>query len=296
MPFIIKWLGNDTWGRLMCTVSMFAIVGPFIAAIIMPSIKRSEQERLVETRGTVSYVPIVVMLTVSAILAAIYIAIILQAIYPSATSVIAAVLLMLAILAVMAIIPNPFRHRLSNIEKRFINNINERENHRTGREHNLVSDLHLAHMTIGHACPFAGERLRDLDLRSRYGVNIASIQRGGKLRAVPTGDMRIFPSDVLGVIGTEEQIQRLLPLVEAQKEHVETPANEMKFVHFAISGNSPIVGQRLENTKLREDYGALLVAVQRGEDNYISPTPDLLFKTGDILWIVGDPQLLSKLK
>ena len=296
MPFIIKWLGNDTLGRLTCAVSTFAIVGPFIAAILMPTIKRSEHEQLIETNGTVSYVPIVVMLTVSAILAAIFIAIILQAIYPSAASVIAAVLLMLAILVVMVVIPNPFRHRLSNIEKRFINNINERENHRTGREHNLVSDLHLAHMTVGHGCPFSGERLRNLDLRSRYGVNIVSILRAGKLHTVPSGDMRIFPGDMLGVIGTEEQIQRMLPLVEAQNEHAESDIPEVKFTHFAISAKSPIVGQRLENTRLREDYGALLVAVQRGEDDYISPTPDLLFKAGDILWIVGNPKQLAQLK
>ena len=296
MPFIIKWLGNDTLGRLACAVSTFAIVGPFIAAILMPTIKRSEHEQLIETNGTVSYVPIVVMLTVSAILAAIFIAIILQAIYPSAASVIAAVLLMLAILVVMVVIPNPFRHRLSNIEKRFINNINERENHRTGREHNLVSDLHLAHMTVGHGCPFEGERLRNLDLRSRYGVNIVSILRAGKLHTVPSGDMRIFPGDMLGVIGTEEQIQRMLPLVEAQNEHAESDIPEVKFTHFAISAKSPIVGQRLENTRLREDYGALLVAVQRGEDDYISPTPDLLFKAGDILWIVGNPKQLAQLK
>ena len=296
MPFIIKWLGNDTLGRLTCAVSTFAIVGPFIAAILMPTIKRSEHEQLIETNGTVSYVPIVVMLTASAILAAIFIAIILQAIYPSAASVIAAVLLMLAILVVMVVIPNPFRHRLSNIEKRFINNINERENHRTGREHNLVSDLHLAHMTVGHGCPFSGERLRNLDLRSRYGVNIVSILRAGKLHTVPSGDMRIFPGDMLGVIGTEEQIQRMLPLVEAQNEHAESDIPEVKFTHFAISAKSPIVGQRLENTRLREDYGALLVAVQRGEDDYISPTPDLLFKAGDILWIVGNPKQLARLK
>ena len=108
--------------------------------------------------------------------------------------------------------------------------------------------------------------------------------------------MRIFPGDVLGVIGTEDQIQRMLPLVEAQDERVEMPNLDVKFIHFAIGEQSPIVGQRLESTRLREDYGALLVAVQRGEDDFISPTPDLLFKSGDILWIVGDPKQLSKLK
>ncbi len=108
--------------------------------------------------------------------------------------------------------------------------------------------------------------------------------------------MRIFPGDVLGVIGNEEQIQRMLPLVEAQHNQGEAPNNEVKFIHFAISKQSPLIGIALENTKLREDYGALLVAVQRGEDDYISPTPDLTFHAGDILWIVGNPKQLAPLK
>ena len=108
--------------------------------------------------------------------------------------------------------------------------------------------------------------------------------------------MRIFPGDVLGVIATEEQIQRMLPLFEAQNETVDISYNDIKFVHFSIGAKSPIVGKALESTNLREDYGALLVAVQRNEDDYISPSPDLVFNTGDILWIVGDPKQLAPLK
>jgi len=296
LPLLFKWLGNGPLGRLTCAATTLAIVVPFIAAIILPSIKKSEHQRLVETNGTVSYVPIVVMVILSAILATIFIAIILQAIYPSAVSVIAAILLVLATVIALAVVPSPFRHRLSNVEKRFLDNINERENRRTGRDRNLVSDLHLAYMTVGHDCPFVGDRLRNLDLRSRYGINLVNIQRAGKLHPVPSGDMRIFPGDVLGVIGTEEQIQRILPLVEAQHEQGEVASQEVKFVHFSISEKSPIVGKRLESTRLREDYGALLVAIQRNEDEYISPTPDLEFHAGDILWIVGDTKQLSKLK
>jgi CPA2 family monovalent cation:H+ antiporter-2 len=211
--------------------------------------------------------------------------------------VISAVVLVFAILFAAAVLPTPLRKRLTNIEQRFISNINERENRRTGRENNLVSDLHLAYMKVGHSCPFVGEKLRNLDLRTRYGVNLAGIQRGGKRYPVPSGDMRIFPGDVLGVIATEEQIQRMLPLVEAQNEQGDDNSiPDVKFVHFAISEQSPIVGVKLEKAGLREDYGALLVAVQRGEDDYISPTPGLTFLAGDILWIVGNPKQLSSLK
>ena len=296
MPFILKYLGTNAWGRLACVTATLAIVAPFITSIILPTVKRSEQERLVESSGSVSYVPLVLMSILSAILSTIYLTSILDGVYSSAVSIMVAILLVVIALILISTVPTPLRRRVSNIEKRFINNINERENRRTGREHNLVSDLQVAYMTVGHDCPFVGDRLRNLDLRSRYGVNLVNIQRGNKLHPVPTGDMRIFPGDVLGVIGNEEQIQRMLPLVEAQHNQAEAPSNEVKFIHFAIGERSPLVGIALENAKLREDYGALLVAVQRGEDDYISPTPDLTFDAGDILWIVGDPKQMAPLK
>ncbi len=297
MPLMMTWLGGSEWARMASVLTSLAIIGPFVLSIMMPTVKRSEQALLVETNGNVSYVPIVVMAIISLILSTIFIAIMVQGVYHSATAVISAVVLVFAILFAAAVLPTPLRKRLTNIEQRFISNINERENRRTGHENNLVSDLHLAYMKVGHSCPFVGEKLRNLDLRTRYGVNLAGIQRGGKRYPVPSGDMRIFPGDVLGVIATEEQIQRMLPLVEAQNEQGDDNSiPDVKFVHFAISEQSPIVGVKLEKAGLREDYGALLVAVQRGEDDYISPTPGLTFLAGDILWIVGNPKQLSSLK
>lgn len=296
MPLIMKLMNGGSWGRLASVATTLIIVGPFIASIIIPSIKRMEYDQLGQERGQVSYVPIVVLFIINLVLSTVFIAIILDGVYQSAAAMIAAVILVLVTLIIITLLPTPLRKRINNIEKRFINNINERENRRTGHENNLVSDLHLAYMKVGHDCPFIGDRLRNLDLRSRYGVNLVNIQRGSKLYAVPSGEMRIFPGDVLGVIGTEEQIQRMLPLVEAQKETGEATIPDVKLLHFAVADNASIIGERLENARLREDYGALLIAVQRGEDNYISPTPDLVFKLGDILWIVGNAKQLAPLK
>ena len=296
MPLIMKLMNGGSWGRLASVATTLIIVGPFIASIIIPSIKRMEYDQLGQERGQVSYVPIVVLFIINLVLSTVFIAIILDGVYQSAAAMIAAVILVLVTLIIITLLPTPLRKRINNIEKRFINNINERENRRTGHENNLVSDLHLAYMKVGHDCPFIGDRLRNLDLRSRYGVNLVNIQRGSKLYAVPSGEMRIFPGDVLGVIGTEEQIQRMLPLVEAQKETGEAAIPDVKLLHFAVADNASIIGERLENARLREDYGALLIAVQRGEDNYISPTPDLVFKLGDILWIVGNAKQLAPLK
>ena len=296
MPLVMRWLGGGVWAQLASVALTISIVGPFIASMILPSVKREEYDQLVEDNGTVSYVPFVVMIIISGVLSAIYLAVILQGIYSSATAVMAAILLALATILVLTFLPMPMRRRINRMERRFINNINQRENNRTGHENTLVSDLHVAYMTVGHDCPFVGDRLRNLDLRTRYGVNLVNIQRAGKVYPVPSGEMRIFPGDLLGVIGTEEQIQRMLPLVEAQNNVIDTPDYDVRFIHFAIGESSSIVGVKLENARLREDYGALLVAVQRGPDDYISPTPDLTFRPGDILWIVGNPKQLASLK
>ncbi len=296
IPLMFKWLGTSDWARFATALTSLILVAPLLISIMMPTVKRSEHELLVKASGNVSLVPIVVMTIISLILATILTASLMQGVYPSQAAVPIAVAAVVVIVVSVTLFPTPLRKRLTNIEHQFINNINERENRRTGREHNLVSDLHLAYMRVGNDCPFVGEKLRNLDLRTRYGVNVASIQRSGKQFAVPSGDMRIFPNDVLGVIANEEQIQRLLPLVEAQSIHADTTNLEIKFIHFAITEQSPIVGKKLEDTHLREDYGGLLVAVQRGENDYLSPTRDLLFKPGDILWIVGDTQKLAALK
>ncbi len=292
MPLANQWLGGAL-GRLTGVGLTLLIISPFLYAIILPSIKSSEKAKLSELWGRISYLPLVLMALFSLVLTAMLIVWVLSGNYSSHASIIAAVV----IVQVLALVLAPFmRKRLRRIEERFIGNVNVRENRRTGRNNVLVSDLHLAYMTVGHNCPFVGERLKNADIRRRYGVNVVYIQRNGNLHAVPTGDMRIFPGDVLGVIGNDEQIQAMLPLVEASAPATSDNVNEVKFLHFALGENSPLVGKTLRNARLREDYSSMLVAVERGEEEFVDATPDLEFMVGDIVWVVGDPTHLSALK
>ncbi len=292
VPFL-RSLIPGSWWRMASAVACFTIIAPFLYAIALPSIKRSELNKLIELSGKVSYVPFVVMTIVSLLLAMSFIMSILYGLYSSHTAVLSAIVLV----AVIAFAFSPImRRRVNHIEERFMHNVNERENRRTGKGNQLVSDLHLAYMHVGYGCPFVGKQLKHANLRSRYGVNLVNIQRGSVLYPVPTGEMHIFPGDTLGVIGNDEQIQQMLPLVEAKGEDHHAPQQPTaQFMHFALSQTSPLVGNTLVEARLREDYHSLLVAVQRGGD-YITPTPQHVFSPGDILWIVGDPATLSPLK
>ncbi len=297
IPLLIKLLMSvmsHDLAMLLCIIGSLLVLSPFFYAIITPSFDRRERKELMEAHANgVVVMPRVVMMLVGGMLTVGFITSLLYGFYSSIVSMVVAVIYIVVLLLLLAPMA---KKQLENVEKRFISNVNERENRRTGKENNLVSDMHLAYMTVGHDCPFVGERLKNANLSRKYGVNVVTILRNSVRYNIPTGDMRIFPGDQIGVIGTDEQIQTLLPLLEATKPIPVDSGGEIKFTHFTLSDKSPLLGKRLGDTSLREDYKSMIVAIERGSENYISPTPDIVFDEGDILWIVGDMRLMKGLK
>ncbi len=286
---------SEEWALMFSVTSALFLLSPFFYAIVTPRLSRKEKTELSSTNMPMLVgLPRFVMLIAGGLLSMTFVASLLYGFYTSTVSAVVAIVYLLALILVFA----PFMHKhLDLIEKHFMSNVNERENRRTGKENNLVSDMHLAYMTVGYNCPFVGERLRNADLRRKYGVNIVAIIRNSVRYPIPTGDMRIFPGDQIGVIGTDDQIQTLLPLLDPKAQNAEANASaDVEFTHFELTENSTLLGKTLSQAHLREDYKSLLVAVERGEENFLTVTPDLEFAKGDVLWIVGDKEMMKKLK
>ena len=297
IPIVVSMLENvmsHNLAVLISVVGSLLALSPFFYAIITPSFDRKERRILMNAQANgLVVMPRVVMLLVGGMLTLAFINSLLFGFYSSLTTIIISLIYIIALVLLLAPMA---RKQLENVEKRFMSNVNERENRRTGKENNLVSDMHLAYMTVGHDCPFVGERLKNADLRRKYGINVVAILRNSVRYTIPTGNMRIFPGDQIGVIGTDEQIQAMLPILESSSTPPTETSGEVKFTHFALSEKSPLIGKRLGDTSLREDYKSMIVSVERGEDNFLSPTPDLVFQEGDIVWIVGDTKLMKGLK
>ena len=201
-------------------------------------------------------------------------------------------------IALLGTFSGRLRKRLQHMEMRFFDNLNERELRRSGKNNNLVSDMHLAFMTVGYGCPFVGDRLMDSNLRKRYGVNVASIQRGGHTLLVPNGTMRIFPGDTLGIIGTDDQIESVLPVMErADDSEPDSPAMaDIKLTNVQLSPASPLIGKTSATGQLRDKYKVLLVAIQRLDGTYMHPDGTTQFEAEDVLWIVGPADSAEKIK
>lgn len=283
---------NEKWGRLICALVTLTAMSPFLFALAIPASKSSERRQL-KNANSHSKVPLVVMTLFRLILALGFIVYELKSLYSWSTAVVCGIAVFILIALLLS---NRIRMHLHNIEQRFMDNLNERELRRSGKNNNVIADLHLAFMTVGFGCPFVGERLRDSGLRQQYGVNMASIQRGTSAIPVPGGDVRIFPGDTLGVIGTDEQIQNLLKVVEAPENEnsVTVSPHDIKLTSLQLTCGSPLLHKSVAESGLRNDYHSLLVSIAR-DGEFFTPDASTRFAEGDVLWIVGNPRQLANL-
>lgn len=290
MPWSLRVMPE--WGRLIGSVITLGAMSPFLLALSLPASKKVEREQLMKANARYN-VPLIVMTVVRWIITVAFIIYVLGDLYSLRVGFVAGLLIFTLLLLLVS---SRIRVQMRNIESKFINNLNERDLRRSGRNNNVVSDLHLAYMTVGYGCPFVGERLVHSNLRQKYGVNLVGIQRGGEGIPLPSGETRIFPLDVIAVVGTDEQIQRLLPIVEAkgQTEGAAADPSKFKLTAIPLSDNSPLIGKSAITANLRRDYSALVLALQRGEE-FVKIDGNERFQPDDIVWIVGDPRLTDAL-
>ncbi len=292
--FMLPWLLDvfPSWGRSLCSAMALLLMSPFLLALAIPASKRTERERLRAANAHFD-VPLIVMTVFRLLLALGFIVYTLSVIHSMRVGWVVGFFIFVTLLGTWS---GRLRKQARMIESRFFDNLNERELRRNGKNNNLVSDMHLAYIRVGYSSPFVGQKLVDSDVRRRYGVNVASIQRGNEFIAVPNGNERLFPGDVIGVIGTDEQIEQLLPVVEKDETSPEDSVSDMKLTSIHLSEKSPLVGKTSASSQIRDRYKALLVAIQHPDGTYDHPTGSNVFNPDDVLWIVGDPKLLKTLR
>lgn len=292
--YLYPWIDGivPAYSRPLSLAITFAAMAPFIMALLLPIRANFDQDSKETKEKFSANVPIVVMTIFRYAIAIVFTMYAVSRYYSKGAAAVTGVITLLLIVLVLS---RKLNASVANIERKFFDNLNERELRRSGKKNNVVNDLHLAYMTVGNGCEFIGQKLLDSNLRRRYGVNVVSIQRGQQLIPIPSAKERLFPGDVIGVIGTDEQIATILPAVEANKEVTQTASpDDFKLTSIMLSDSSPLVGKTPLTSNLRDKYDVLVVAVQRG-DQYIDTDPNLRFAPSDILWLVGQSSKLSRI-
>ena len=290
-PYVVELLSPEFAKICYVGVTLLAMA-PFLLALMMPITKNDFRDSA--GNPIANNIPRIVMSIFRFLIALSMVIYVISQAYSARVGLMAAAAVALLIAFFFS---HKLRARMAGIESKFLNNLNERDLRRSGKNNRVVSDLHQAYMTVGAGCAFVGQKLMDSNLRKRFGVNVVSINRGSRIIPIPGGNNRLFPGDVIGVIGTDEQLEQLLPAVEAELPESITaaPPADVKLTSILLSATSPLISQTPLSASLRDTYEAIVVAVHRG-DEFIDSNPNLIFEPGDIVWLVGNERKLSQLK
>lgn len=292
--FMMPWLEKviPDFSKLIGTAVTLLVMSPFLLALSLPA-KRKEGERTYK-RGEYM-VPRVVLLIFRILIVVSFIIYVLS----SMLSMKVGFSVGLAIVLVVFILQSrKLSYNMRQIEQRFMDNLNERDLRRSGKNNSVVSDLHQAYMRVGNDCPFVGEKLGDSQIGIKYGVNVSSISRGSEFIPVPASRDRIFPGDVIGVIGTDQQIEALLPIIEKggdDQNHASTAnADDYDMANIVLTNASPLLGKTVATAGVRANYSALVLAVERDGD-FLDSLGNVKFTVGDKIYLYAPRQILSQL-
>ncbi|MCQ2144630.1 MAG: cation:proton antiporter [Bacteroidales bacterium] len=207
-----------------------------------------------------------------------------------------ALLLILVAAVIFLLIARFSVHRFSFIEKKFIANLNEREEAErkakpvTTSIRNKLSgyDVHLEKIKISPDSLFVGQTFQDISFRKKTGANIIKLTRGSHHIIIPSSSTILYPHDELIAVGTTEQIQSFREMITSSTEVLAHEKESEFIVHtITLEEDSFLTGKTVRQPQMKRQR-CMIISVLRGEDFITNPDPDFVFAVGDIVWLAGE--------
>ncbi len=143
----------------------------------------------------------------------------------------------------------------------------------------------------------AGQRLRDIPLRSLTGVSILAVSRAGHAYYEPVPDFRVYPGDRIVLMGSPGVLKQAESLIN-QMENVEAVGRPERFeiADVPLDAGSAWLGKTLAELEFRQRYGVTVVGIRRGDERLTSPGPNERLLDGDRIIVIGTADRLGPLR
>lgn len=301
LPFLIEKINNQNLARVIALAITALCTIPFLWAI---AAKRPNSWAYKElwvnkkfNRG-----PLIMVELCRVVLAVILIGFLVDQIISSS---IALLVVLLSVIITLFLFPRNIQRFYGRIERRFLNNLNEREaeiEDKKRLQSNPDSDLtpwdaHLADFTIDPSAPFIGTPLERLAWREKYGINIALIKRGERMIYAPGRNDVLYPYDRVSVIGTDEQVQEIRPIIESDiyTDQDDTDKTDVALLKVIVDEHNKLKGMTIRSSAIREKTNGLIVGIERNGDRILNPDSSESLYWDDVIWIVGERKKIQSL-
>ncbi|RWU04415.1 cation:proton antiporter domain-containing protein [Pedobacter chitinilyticus] len=293
-PFIENNITNGKNGVIINVIISFLIMSPFLWALSIKRIEKTAYSHLwlnkKYTRG-----PLIAIEIFRIALGIFFVGFLM---YEFFDTWIAAGIALGLIILVMIIFSRKLQSFYERMENRFFYNLNAREAAKKQPEI-LPWDTHLLELTVAPESKLVGQTLVDLAVREKYGINIAMIERGKIMIPTPKRDERLYPNDKVLVIGTDDQLASVKHLFDGENVEIDEeesfPKQDMSLQKIVINSKSPVFGQTIRDSGIREKTQGLVVGIERNGQRILNPDSNLVFENEDIVWIVGNNKRIPEL-
>lgn len=300
LPFF-RHLLPHWWANGVCGVLLMLLLAPFLRAIVMKH-NHSEEFRTLWVQSRMNRLPLLFTVLARVVIAAAFLFYICNYLARFANAVVITLALVVLTLIVLS---RRMKKRSIALERLFVQNLRSREIEAQVQgkrrplygDHLLERDIHVSDFEVPEDSAWAGQSLRQLQFRTRYGVHVSSILRGHQRINIPGGDDIIFPGDRLQAIGSDEQLQAFGKALKGElvPEDPNIEEREMKLRKMVLSRSCAFLGKTLGESGIRDRYSCMVVGVEEGQQNLTMISPSRKFTVGDIIWVVGERNSLEML-
>jgi len=298
LPFIRHILPH-WWANAACGALTVLLISPFLRAMVMKK-NHSEEFKALWNENVYNRFPLVFTVIVRLAAATAFVFYICN--YLSRFTHALMISIAVALVALM-IISRTLKRQSIKMERLFLQNLRSREieaevhglRKPLYEGHLLDRDIHMSDFDVPDDSLWSGKTLSQLRFRNRYGVHVSSILRGRQRINIPNGRTVIFPGDRIQAIGNDEQLTAFSAAIkrELQPEDAEIEKREMKLRQIAIGERSSFAGKTLRDSRIREDYGCMVVGLDEGKENLTLIEPSYCLTPGDVIWIVGEQSAID---
>ncbi len=308
LPFLDNQFTDTRTSRGITVALVLLVCIPFLWPIAFKRINRKEYKDLWR-HSYISRGPLILIDLLRIVLGIIILQFILYRFYPS---FIISVFLVPVALLVIYFLSTKIDYLHNLIVKRFMFNFYERDfrdkEKRIAEEKKVIRpstkinsfwDTYVTDFEVGQYGEYIGKQLQDLGWRENYDINVAYIKRGSNIIYAPTGSIRIFPFDHIGLIGTEDQIKEFedkkFKLEEKAEEIFTQPdLEDFTLMNFQVNRTAPFIGKTIREIELREKTDGLVVGIERGEEKLLNPSSDTILLLDDLVYLVGNKKMIKE--
>lgn len=289
------------WANATCGLLTVLLISPFLRAMVMKK-NHSEEFKQLWKENKMNRAPLIVTIIVRFVIAMLFIFYICNYL----TRFTHALMIVIAVVVVtLMIFSRWLKKRSIRMERMFMLNLRSRDikaqvyGHKRPlyEGHLLDRDIHISDFEMPEDSIWAGKTLAQLQLRSKFGVNVSSILRGRQRINIPNGDMQIYPGDKIQAIGSDEQLTAFGNALRTNvnPEDPDIEKREMKLRQLVINNKGRFYGKTLSESGIRDIYDCMVVGMEEGEETLSTLTPDHKFKEEDTIWVVGEKDNLERL-